>query len=223
MTAKGKVLGHVSNYATEEQVLAVMLEVLKKHPQYDVAAREEASELDPLKRARILIDLQRHDQARQVLLKVDSAAAYFLLGRLARFDNDWETAEQMFARVADAKLADDVRMERAYRHWQDAKFELLVGHLKDFPKESDRYSEARYYEGLALFHLDKRDEAMQVWKSTITACSQDPWIYRADWAYTTIKRGGKRGVFSSAGPKNSLLGRIGYMGRSNPDLKKRTK
>ncbi len=34
----------------------------------------------------------------------------------------------------------------------------------------------------------------------------------------TKKGGGGRGGFSSAGPRDSLLNRIGYMGNKNPDL-----
>jgi len=54
----------------------------------------------------------------------------------------------------------------------------------------------------------------------IKGCPQDPWIYRADWAYCALKRKGGA-MFSSSGPRTSLLNRIGYMGRKNPDLASR--
>ena len=58
-----------------------------------------------------------------------------------------------------------------------------------------------------------------MWKETIQGCSQDPWIYRADWAYTEVKDGNRK-AFSAQGPKTSVLDRIGYMGRQNPDLQR---
>jgi len=75
-----------------------------------------------------------------------------------------------------------------------------------------------YYAGLGLFHSGKKEEAIRLWGKTITGCSQDPWIYRCDWAYCNAKANGGRKMFSSSGPRTSLLNRIGYMGRKNPDL-----
>jgi tetratricopeptide (TPR) repeat protein len=223
MSADGKVLGSTSNYATEDQVLAAMLQVLRENPDFNKPSKMEADEANSLAQARIAIDLQQYDKARTLLRTLDSAESYYLRGRLARLSGDWDAAESLFAKVSKDTLADDLRIERAYRHWSDANFEKLVDHLREFPKESNRYSEARYYQGLALYHLGKKDEAMKLWESTIKACSQDPWIYRADWAFTTLKQDGARGFFSTSGPKDSLLGRIGYMGRANPDLKTRSK
>ena len=56
--------------------------------------------------------------------------------------------------------------------------------------------------------------------------AEDPWVYRADWAWSTIqqrkKNDGKRQTsFSAGGKGNSPLGRIGYMGPENPDLSPR--
>lgn len=213
MDADGKVLGQVSNYASSEQVLAAMQEVLRNHPEFNVPSEQERSEKDVIACAQIRIDLHEYDKARQMLLEEDSDKTHYLLGRLARFAQNWEEMYKQFAQVNSQSLIDDVRMEKAYRSWCTADFDTLVKSLKDFPKDSNRYSEARYYEGLAHFHLQQQDEAMAVWKSTITGCSQDRWIYRADWAYTTIKQGGGRGFFSTAGPRHSLLNRIGYMGQ----------
>jgi hypothetical protein len=160
MNSKGAVLGQVSNYATEEQVLAAMLKVLRDNPEFNTPSKKEVDERNPLARAQILIDLQKYDEARKLLLGVDSQAADYLLGRLSRFDSDWEAAEKLFMKITDDELADDVRMEQAYRHWHDANFEKLANCLSDFPKESNRFSEARYYEGLAMFHLGKKDQAI---------------------------------------------------------------
>ena len=82
----------------------------------------------------------------------------------------------------------------------------------------DRYTEAMYHLGLAQHHLGKKKRAQKTWGGGIKSCSQDPWIYRADWAFTQSKEKRTSGGFSSGQKKTSLLKRIGYMGRRNPDL-----
>jgi len=103
--------------------------------------------------------------------------------------------------------------------WNQEEFEDLRDHLQDFPKDNSRYTEARYYQGLALYHLGEKKQALALWKETIRSNKQDPWIYRADWAYTNVKQGRRGGwVISGNGEVPSPLGRIGYMGGRNPDL-----
>ena len=221
MTPGGKVLGEVSNYASADKVLGVMRRVLAEHPEYNRPGEDEKRVEDALGRARILIDLLDYEGARKALAGSKDAAARYVLGRLARRDGDWKSMEKQFSGIDDAGLKDDMRVERAYRFWVGGKFKELRDHLDGFPSKSNRYSEARYLEGLALFHVGSKDKALEVWKSTIQGCTQDPWIYRADWAYCNAKQAGKRRSFSTRGPRTSLLNRIGYMGRRNPDLEKR--
>ena len=221
MTADGKLLASVSNYASADDVLNTMRRALKSHPEFDKPGAAEKAAKTPLERAGFRIDLGDYAGARKELAKENSAAAHYLLGRLARFDNDFAAAERHFAKVDDPALKDDVEMERAYRYWVTGEFEQLQKHLVEFPRDSNRFTEARYHLGLALFHLGKIEKATALWKATIKACSQDPWIYRADWAYCNAKSSGGRRSFSSAGARTSCLNRIGYMGRRNPDLKPR--
>ena len=223
MNTNGKVLGEVSNYASADVVLAVMQKVLKNHPEFNIPTEAEKNEASPIERAQVMIDLQQYGDARRLLEQhADTDDAQYLLGRLARWRKDWDAMEKHFGKVDDEKLADDLRMERAYRHWEDGGMDKLAEHLKDFPEKSNRFSEARYYEGLAAYHRGGEKKAMEIWKSTITNCGQDPWVYRADWAYSKIKDGPRRS-FSTRGERSSLLNRIGYMGRGNPDLKPRLK
>lgn len=126
--------------------------------------------------------------------------------------------EVAFEGIKDETLATDVNVERAYRAWFAKDYAALGTALKDVPKESSRYTEARYFLGLARYHLDKPEEALEIWKAAITACAQDPWIYRADWAYTNVKQGKGPRMFTTTGPKTSLLKRHGYMVNKNPDL-----
>jgi tetratricopeptide (TPR) repeat protein len=211
MTADGDVVGEVDNYASTEAILKKMHAVLDKCPDYAKPAKDERED-DP----DAAFDLGLYERAAELFAKAGNA---YGVGRAARMLAKWDDMEKAFATVKDAALADDVTVERAYRLWVDRSFEELRDALKDVPATSNRYTEARYYLGLAYFHLDAKVDALKVWKETIKACSQDPWIYRADWAYCDVKDGGK-GSYSSADPGSSCLGRIGYMGRRNPDLKR---
>ena len=111
-------------------------------------------------------------------------------------------------------------MERALKQWQDGEFATLEKQLASFPKSSNRYTQSRYYLGLAKYHQDDKKAALAIWRDTIKSCPQGPSIYRADWAYSGVKQSGRRRSFFSRGKRTSLLKRIGYMGRRNPDLKR---
>lgn len=218
MTAEGEVLGEASNFASPDVFLATMLKVLKEHPEYNQASEAEKNARSAVERAENKISLQDYDGARAILEKEDSAMAHYLLGRLARFRQDWEQMEMHFKKVNDAALTDDLRMERAYRFWFTKQYAKLIEQLKDYPNAHKRYAESRYYQGLALYHLGEKEKALSVWKETIQVCSQNPWIYRADWAYTNVTDP-PRTTFSTADKSTSVLNRVGYLGAPNPDLK----
>jgi len=221
MSADGRLLASVSNYASADDVLKTLRRALQSHPEFDQPGAAEKAAKTPLERAGFRIDLGDYAGARKELANEKGAAAQYLLGRLARFENDFEAAERHFAKVDDPALKDDVQMERAYRYWITGEFKQLQEHLAEFPRDSNRFTEARYHLGLALFHQGDTKQATALWKATIKACSEDPWIYRADWAYCNAKSSGRRRSFSSSGSRTSGLNRIGYMGRRNPDLKPR--
>jgi hypothetical protein len=227
MTTKGKVVGEVSNYGTTRQVLKGLLRALDKNPDYDQPSELEKNHTDDIMAAQIKVDLLDYEGATKILkslAKNKNAPAEvhdhvnYLLGRLCRMDRDWKAMAGYLKKVKSKDLADDVRMEQAYRFWCQEEFEQLRAHLAQFPKDSNRVTEASYHLGLAHYHLGAKKDARKVWSRCVKSCSQDPWIYRADWAYTQSKQKGNRGSFSSSGKRNSLLNRIGYMGRGNPDL-----
>lgn len=217
MTPEGDVLAEISNYATEDQVLAVMLKVLGEHPEYAEPDEAEQHAESAVERARIELDLQQYDRAKELLQDEPGDEAAYLLAHIARLERDWDAFERHAARVTGESLRDDLRMERAYRSWLDADYESLLEQVAGFSASSNRYTEARYYEGLAMLHLGDEQEALRIWKETILGRPQDPWIYRADWAYTGLVQKAQR-VFSAGNRGASLLNRIGYMGRQNPDL-----
>ncbi len=198
MNAAGAVLGEVSNYASADEVLEAMRKVLEEHPDFNQPTEVETALVDPVERAELLIDLQEPDRARLALEGSDAPRAQYLLGRLDRFAGDWVAMRGHFDQVKDPDLLDDIRMESAYPLWEAGLHRELMEHLAGFPVGSNRHSEAVYYRGLARFHLGERDAAVEEWRGLVTRCSQDPWIYRADWAYTECKQGNRQGSFSSA-------------------------
>ena len=223
MDVRGNVLGEARNYASADAVLAAMHRVLREHPEYNKPGKAERAEKSPVARANVMIDLQQYDAARKLLVKhAGTADAQYLLGRLARWHKDWDAMDEHLEKVDDKDLADDIRMERMYRHWESGDIKKLAEQLRGFPEDSNRFTEARYYEGLAMYHLGDKKAAAKIWKSTIIGCDQDPWVYRADWAYSASKDGDRR-FFSAGGNRTSPLKRIGYMGRRNPDLTPRAK
>lgn len=224
LTPDGENLGETIRYDSTREVLRIMRRALRKRPEFNRAGPDEKEKETAVERAQILIDLLDMQGARKVLEHEKEEdrtdAAHYLLGHLARLRRDWEGMEVHLRKVRDKALAADVRMERAHRLWQEREYEELRAALADFPKQSHRYSEARYHLGLAHYHLGRRKEAMKIWKEMILSRPQDPWIYRADWAYTNIKDGVRGGrLITGAGTGNSPLGRIGYMGGRNPDLR----
>jgi tetratricopeptide (TPR) repeat protein len=196
--------------------------VLAEHPEFAAPTAEEAAIEDPVLRAKLAIDLLEFVAAKELLKELDSSAAHYERGRLARLESDWEALRVSMAEVDDEALAEDVRMELGYELRARGAWEKLQSQLETIPKQHPRYSEARYFLGLAQFHSGALETARATWQALIKGCPQDPWIYRADWAWCDTAEGqspGGRRMFSSGGGKReSLLNRIGYMGRRNPDL-----
>lgn len=228
VTPDGELAGEFSNYATEAQVLAALQQALAKFPELARPSAAEQALQDDVEKAMLHLDLGEDDAARACLLRAvdrepQRERASYELGRLARRHQDYAAMDHRFAAVASAELADDVRVERALAAWQRADFDAMRLQLDDFPKASNRYSEARYLAGLERFHADDKPAAQRIWAAMIGGCSQDPFVYRADWAYANSKREGRSGMTTfRSGQKGSPLGRIGYMGRDNPDLQKRS-
>jgi len=217
MTPDGQVVGETSNYAATKVVLKTLLRALKEHPGYAKPGPGEG-EQGPVARARVLIDIQDLGGARRALARAKGDEAALLRGHVARLQGRLRAMERHLARVDDPDLADDARMERAHALWQRGRFAELAAHLEGFPEESERYTEARYHEGLAWYHRGDREKARAIWKATIEARPEDPWVYRMDWAFVESQQSRRPASFSSARKSASLLGRIGYMGGPHPDL-----
>src|SRR5262245_4367968 len=200
-----------SGEATTAALLAKLEQVLADHPEFARPGPDEAALVDPVERAELCIDLRRDAEADQLLAAVDTPRAHYLRGRLARWRGDFAAMRQQFELAAKApELAADIRIETAYEAWQQRDFDALTAQLADFPQDSPRLAETRYFAGLARFHAGEVREARALWRTAIGALPPGPWVYRMDWAW------------SECGPQpgaESLLGRIGYFGAyRNPDL-----
>ncbi len=218
ITPEGEIVGEMSNYAPPDEFLAGMLAVLKKHPKYNRPGPEESKATTNLEKGKILLELQSLDEAARLLQSDGGEEAHYLLGQMARRRGDWEAMGRHFERVRRVDLSDDVRMEKAYRLWADRAFDPMDSWLEAVPPDSNRFVEAQYYRGLALFHQGKKDEAFSMWKRNVEEHPEGPWVYRSDWAYTEANQG-RRSSFRTSDRKTSILKRIGYMGqRPNADL-----
>ncbi len=227
LTPQGELLAEVSNYASETDLLASLDDVLAAHGDWDVATAEEELVLEggaPLARAELLFDLGRLDDARKALEKAPGSAEALLSTRLSRLQGDLAAAIAAVARVTDAAFADAARVERAWLALRQRDFKTARTEAAAVAASSASSDEAAYVEGLASFHDGKVEAAQKRWKVLVTkAKTRDRWICRADWAYTQSLQPKGAGTqpgtsFSTGGARQSLLDRIGYMGRENPDL-----
>ena len=208
LSPDGKIVGETTVMATTKKLLAKMHKLLERHPELARPTAAERSTKSVLARANVAIDLGEYDKASQLLTKSDLPRAHYLAGHVARLQRDWSRMEKELAQVRDPSSSIDVRMERSHELWAKKKYERLVEQVATVPKPSARYTEARYYLGLAKHKLGKAKVARALWKATIRGTKQhDRWIYRMDWAYAGTRR-------------RSLIGRIQYY-LANPDLGKR--
>lgn len=221
MTSEGQVIAELDPYLAPEQFLAKLLTALKAQPDFARASIDELALRDPLERARLAFDLSDLDEATRILETTKGSKARYLAGHIARLRADGKTMAAEFARVDSADLAEDLRVERAHHAWITRDFASVMQITKDFPPGHRRCSEVLYLRGMAHYHLGSKDEALATWLLCIQRPEQDAWIYRADWAYTEVKSGRVVGAIGSSGVRTSPLGRIGYMGRANPDLVQR--
>lgn len=221
MTPEGKLLGKISNYATEAVMLKGLRAVLVEHPQYALPAELEA-ELPRLERARIAHWIGEDKRAAALLEGERSPAESLFLVRLARRSGDLKQAEEILAEIDSESDAAEIALERALLAHLEGHYDAMSTPLAAYPSDGPRAPEAQYYLGLSQFHLGQPKLARETWKALVASYGETRWSYRADWAYCqTNDKGlaGRQRSFTTAGG-GSLLGRHGYMGRQNPDLER---
>lgn len=218
VSADGVVVGEADNFASSGVVYAAMKKALKAHPEFDAESETEKAATKPFEKAQIAFELGKGKTAAELLAKPESEDEWLLLAHIQRWREKWDAMEAALSHVKREDLLDDARMERAWKSWREEKYEALRDGLADFPADSDRSAEARYFAALARYHLGEKKEALKAWKELAKSSEEGPWVYRADWAYMTEKQAGKTS-FSTGDANRSPLGRVGYLGRDNPDLK----
>ncbi len=237
MTPAGKVMEEVDNYATEEEMLASLRAVLGSNPSWNRPSQEEKALEDRARTgdadarlafAEQILDLGEGDRARaELALAIESLPAgeerdraAYLLGHAARLAGDFDAMEAAFRRIEDAKwLDDDLAVERAHRSAAEGRHDAVVAALSRYQRvpPRPRSAEALYLLGVAVFQRGEKEKARGLWESIVGRLPEDPWVYRADWALFNLAEPGRR-TFSTLGERTPL-GRIGYMGRENPDLR----
>lgn len=222
MTAEGAVVAELDPYQTPEAFLAQLEAALRARPEFAQPSAAERALVDPLQRAALALDLGELVEAQRLLASLEGAQARYLAGHVARLRGDFEGMEREFARIeglAESSVPrEDLLVERAQAAWRVGDFARVTALTAAFPETSARVTEALYLRGLAAFHGGAREAALALWRTNIEGHAQDAWVYRSDWAYTELQGGSGFVQLAVPGATKSLLGRIGYMGRPNPDL-----
>lgn len=222
MTPEGKLLGKISNYATEEVMLERLRAVLVEHPEYALPGELEA-ELPRLDRARIAHWIGEDKQAVALLEDERSSGESLFLAQVARRSGSPAQADRFLGEIDSKTLAVEVALERALLAYLEGSYDAMSAPLAAYPSDGARAPEAQYYLGLSQFHQAQPKTARETWKALVATYGETKWSYRADWAYCQTDDEGlakQRRSFKTAGV-GSLLGRHGYMGRQNPDLSPR--
>lgn len=217
-TPDGELLASLPAGAKEggEKTLKTMLELLRDHPEFAKPSELEKS-VSNYEKALIQTELHNFSAAKRLATGINSDGAALLLARLARFEQDWPEMMIQLALIHGKGRLDDVRMEMARYHWEQNDYKQLLEMVSGISGTDDRYSEAAYFKGLAYYHLEDKEKALQVWKDLVDSQPQDSWVYRADFAHSGVLKPDPSGGGSTADP-TSVIGRTGYIGDSNKDL-----
>jgi len=218
MTPGGEVVLELDPYQAPPEFLAGLRSALRARPEFARASAAELAVTAPLARATLALDLGELEDAQRLLAAAEGDEARYLAGHVARLRGDFERMELELGRVARDELRDDVLVERAQRAWLARDLAGLARLCEAVPAGSERITEALYLRGLASYHQGAREEALATWRENVARHAQDAWVHRSDWAYTEVQGGASATRFGGPGPRSSPLGRIGYMGRANPDL-----
>ncbi len=222
VTAEGELLGEISNYASESEMLGALRDVLHQNSKYAGPSDGEGKR-PRLARARTHHYLGEDDAAIALLSEPRNARESLLIAQVDRRAGDLDHAEKVLGELDSDACADDVALELGLIAFARGDVKTMHVRLEAHSQEGDRAPEARYFLGISLFHMGQHAEARAIWKELVGKYGEHPFSYRADWAYTQTTDNGPAAAptsFTTQGPK-SLLGRHGYMGRKNPDLAQR--
>ncbi|MFT3881653.1 MAG: hypothetical protein QM703_18565 [Gemmatales bacterium] len=190
-TAGGDPVGVTDVYANKDVVFDFLLELLRLNPEFDrntpaeeailaKAKSEPGNAAAQLAAGQLLEELGKYQQARTHQQRVLELAkepaqiteAYRSLLRIARYDRDWKTLEQLCSAVekhplvAKLDLGADLAAERGYQLKAAKQYEamrkLMETAIKQYP-QSKRMSELRFSAGVACYFLEEKPWAYYHW------------------------------------------------------------
>src|SRR5262245_30459757 len=236
MSPIGRVVAEADNDSSEDALYQALRQTLRAYPKWDQPSEEEVLIAREAEEGRIeslllaaeqFLDLGEIERTRaayeRALAKMPSGPdrdrAAYGLGHALRLFGDFEEMDRAFARIEGRdSWAADLSIERAHASFSRGEFDALQRALAPFQARppTARGAEALYLLGLALFHSGDAGGAKALWRRIIETFPEDPWVNRSDWAIFDLEQGARR-TFSTT-DERTPLGRIGYMGRKNPDL-----
>ena len=217
LTATGKLLAQASNYAAPDKQLEVMVKLLDDHPEYAELTESEEKLEDPVAKAWVHYDLRQLDDAMNLLKNQRSSEAYYLRGLIAIERSNWTDTKQAFRMVTDPKRKFDIQVDNSKRYWMVRNLKGIKRSLHELNTDNPRYTEGRYYLGLAHYHSGEIDLALRIWEQAAKNNPNDPWSLRIDWTYGLAKLGPDQMV-TPLERAPSVLGRKYLSPNGNPDL-----
>jgi len=181
----------------------VLAQVVREHKgsQHPSPAERE----DPLLHAEVIALLGDHERGLRLFEKHEEMEqAKLRRARLLRWIGRDKAAARALVEARDDSPA--WLLEACWQSWERSRPKQVLALLQR-SQEARGSSEGLYLAGLALWANGDRDKARKTWKHLITEHPEDPWVYRADWAWV------------ETGSGDSLLDRHGYMGSRHPDLR----
>ena len=187
MTPERKLLGSASNFLTGQELLDRLVEVLNENPTFAKLTPEEEAVTEPVQRAWLLYELRRLDEAHALLDKQQSSEAYYLRVLIAREQSNWKEMKQAIGMVTDSHRRLDIDVENVLRYWQGRNYEGIKAKGQRVARNNPRYQEAMYYLGLAYYHTDNTDKAIETWTQAIESNPKSAWAFRLDLTQGLVK------------------------------------
>ncbi|MGI9519578.1 MAG: tetratricopeptide repeat protein [Pirellulaceae bacterium] len=217
MTAEGKMLGHASNFLLPDDLLEYLTGKLDENPAYAQLTPAEKAVEDAVQRAWVHYELRQFESAIELLENQQSSDAFYLRGLIAREQLEWPEMKAAFKMVTDSARLNDIKLDQALRYWELRNFEGIKAHLEGVRPDHPRYQEAMYYLGLAWFHTDDREKALELWEAALRHDRSSAWALRLDWTFGLASLNPDEYLSPTDKPP-SLLGRRYLTPDGNPDL-----
>ena len=235
LTPDGELLAEIDNYSTEDAFFAALRDLLRDHPEWNTPAATETAAMKQgegsaeslASRAELETDLGNYELAlgelsRALLHECDPTKRLTILCQilhvayLGRDDRVFRAVQRSLGEASQfiAAAAIDVAQWRC--RTQDFRGVLAALDGVDGLESDEFRSEARYLTAVARFGIGEREQSRALLQAILADPVVGPWTYRADWALFSLDHPTKSS-FSTSDAK-TCLGRLGYMGRLNPDF-----